>query len=159
MGNSQILLINEISDYSYHYNYRYHKELVEQAVRDLEIRNHTTYTHMEPSYVAHDRHPIDEIIAGNMIEYSESTIQSHEAVIKDIQAGTYDRYDYEAGFSDEELITEARQTINKNKTLIEHLRNEAAEQEVHRQLKDLEELVRIPQIMKEAIAEGGLDPA
>ncbi|MBC2746223.1 MAG: hypothetical protein HF975_04305 [ANME-2 cluster archaeon] len=161
-GNGKIFLINSITARTYHGMYKYHRELVQDSISDLDKTRSTripvSYIPMEIYAKPHNRHPLDQTDVANLVNYKKAVIEDHEDKIVSIGNGTYVPKEYEKPYSNDELVEASKQTIDENRIFCKYLQEEAEESIFEQQVKDIEELVRIPQIMEQAIADGGIDP-
>jgi hypothetical protein len=159
-GNCSIFVVNTESVKQYHGMYAYHKELVLDAIHEhcRSTETSTVFIPMQAYAKPFDRHPLDPNDVQVVIRMCKETADANEDKITGIRNGTHIRSDYEQEYSDEELIEAAQQTIREKLNTCKYLKEDIQQAEFDRQIRDIEELVRIPQIMEQAIAEGGINP-
>jgi ATP-dependent Lon protease len=159
-GNCNIFVVNAYETVKYHGMYMYHKQLVLDAIHE-QCRSSETSTVFMPLEVyaqPFDRHPLNSNDAKLVIKACKETADANEVKMKQLFNHTYERASYEQEYSDEELMEAFKQTLQANQDKLRYLREDIQQAEFDRQIRDIEELVRIPQIMEQAIKEGGIDP-
>ena len=164
-GNSRIFIINAESYVKYHETYRQHKKLVHEAIQERDneqedpmAKTVVTYIDMEIYGKSFDRHPLNEKSTLDTIRYHRETADAHTSKITSIEQHTHERASYEQDFADEELIEASRQIIFNCKKIANALQADLDEAQFQKQIANIEELVRAPQIMEQAIKDGGIDP-
>ena len=164
-GNSRIFIINSENYVKYHETYRQHKKLVHEAIQERNNEQEdpmskivVTYLDMEIYGKSFDQHPLVETAAIGTIRDYQETADAHESKIKSIEAHTHERASYEQEFADEELIEASRQIIFNCKKVANAIQADVDEAQFNKQIANIEELVRAPQIMEQAIKDGGIDP-
>ena len=164
-GNSRIFIINSESYVKYHETYRQHKKTVLEAIQERDSINDdpmtktvVTFIPMEIYGKSFDQHPLNEIETQGVIRYNRETADAHDSKIKSIEAHTHERASYEQEFADEELIEASNQIIFNCKKIANALQADLNEAQFQKQIANIEELVKAPQIMEQAIKDGGIDP-
>ena len=155
---SRILIVINESWYEYkHESYRQHK----QKALDIskERKDIVTYMVMKTYSKPYDQHPLDpEDAKSNVRHYTELATKHHKK-IKHIEDHTYNRLDYEQNSTDAELIEAFTQLADEFILTANYIQADLEDAEFKAQIKNIEELVRAPQIMEQAIKNGGIDPA
>lgn len=164
LGERILLVIND-SWYEYkHESYRQQKQKIFDILTDPANPNEwdelkISYQVMKTYSKSYDQHPLEIESAKAVIEYQKSMVTKHRLKIKHIEEHTYDRYDYEKGYTDAEMIEASTQLADDFTMISEYLQSDLDEVKFKEQINDIEELVRAPQIMEQAIKNGGMDPA
>jgi len=163
-GNSRIFIINSENYVKYHETYRQHKKLITEAIQERDsiqddpmAKIVTAFIPMQIYGRSFDQHPLDENDTLSVIGYNRETADAHESKIVNIEAHTHERASYEQEFADEELIEASRQIIFNCKKIANALQADLEEAKFQKQIANIEELVRAPQIMEQAITDGCID--
>lgn len=160
-GHNLTYIINTDEHTRYHGMYSYHKTMVLGTITDLNMAQMdyitNTFIPMPTFSRPYENHPISEAVAKRVIEGNRNAISRLEDKIIDLETSTYVYSDFEKGHTDDEIIQEAQTQMNDLIRICDYLVEDLKESEVEQQLKDIEELVRVPQILEEAIADGGMD--
>lgn len=154
-------IINVEENTRYHGMYSYHKKIVQDTIRDLNMVEMDEILALFIPMPTYSRpmnsHTFNTIQAIRVIKQHRETIDGLEDKVTNIENHTHIRSGYEDGYTDDELIAAAEIDMKNSIRIIKYLSEELEESEINQQMCDIEKMVRLPQILEDAIADGGMN--